>query len=91
MVISALVLTLTTGSARFDLLRTLAAMPGVQLGDLAPTGRLPLAVESADPAAARELLRLLEALAGVAHVDVVGVYFGEEAGVTEGETERRVA
>lgn len=78
-VISAWVLTLAPGAAaRLDVIGRLRAMRGVQAGELAPTGRLPLAVETRDIAGARALLAELESWPGVVHLDVVGFYDGPD-------------
>lgn len=78
-VISAWVLTLAPGAAqRLDVIMRLRDRAGVQVGELAPTGRLPLAVETRDIVGARALLAELETWPGVVHLDVVGFYDGQD-------------
>lgn len=76
MVISGWVLTLVGDEAlRATALHVLATEPGLELGEMTPQGRLPVASEAADARAARDLLERLRSLPGVLHADVVGVYF----------------
>ncbi len=74
-VISAWVVTLAPGGlSRLDVIETLRRWPDARIGELAPTGRLPMTVETPDVRRARDLLEMLGALPGVLHVDVVGIY-----------------
>ena len=73
----------------------IAGLPNVEAGDfVAASCRLPIAIDSPNPAALEELTRELQKIPGVAFVDVVYVQFednvgieGDLAGVTSANTQ----
>jgi hypothetical protein len=74
MVISALVVTLPSGTSRFDVLARLAGDPRIEVG-LPIDDRLPIVTETGDAREGADLVEELLALPGV-RVDVVHVDFG---------------
>ncbi len=75
MAISGLVLTLTDDAAtQAQTMSSLAAMPELELGDLAGV-RLPVVADTPHQGADRDLFARLQAMPGVLHADVAYVWF----------------
>ncbi len=65
-----------------DILHNVAAIPGVEIGDVQhTTRRVPITIDALNPKALEETTQRLQQCPGVAFVDVVFVHFEDDAEV----------
>jgi nitrate reductase NapAB chaperone NapD len=83
--IASVVAILDSEHAREEVLRAIANLPGVEIGNAAPVAhRIPITIELPDSAGLDAATQLLQQCPGVAFVDVVFVYLENDTAGSPG-------